>query len=306
MRRFLPLLLVLCAACGEDDVGASSAGDVTDSLRTRPNPIVEPETGSPDAAVAVIHDYYEAIGEHDYERAYGHWSGEGEASGQTFDAFRTGFAETATVAVETGPPGRLEPAAGSRYITVPVSVRASTTDGEEQCFRGTYTLRRSEVDGATDEQRRWHIASADLAPREVDACAPGRAIDLAVRDSIIDLVTRFGARLASVSLLSPPEVLLDLLREQYGPLVTPELLDEWLGQPSAAPGREVSSPWPDRIEVDAVTHVSGDRYRVIGELVYVTSTEVTSGGAADRQPVQLEVIRGAGGEWRIADYLRRR
>ena len=80
------------------------------------------------------------------------------------DQFAAGFAETAEVDIEIGtPPGRIEPAAGSRYLKVPVVIRAVTTGGEEQRFEGTYTLRRSVVDGASAEQRRWHIYSADVA-----------------------------------------------------------------------------------------------------------------------------------------------
>ena len=61
-----------------------------------------------------------------------------------------------------GEPGRIEGAAGSRYIRIPVEVRATTADGAAQCFRGSYTLRRGVVPGATEEVRRWRIYSAEL------------------------------------------------------------------------------------------------------------------------------------------------
>jgi hypothetical protein len=32
-------------------------------------------------------------------------------------------------------------------------------------MKGTITLHRTEVDGATPEQKRWHIRSADIKPR---------------------------------------------------------------------------------------------------------------------------------------------
>jgi len=47
----------------------------------------------------------------------------------------------------------VEGAAGSRYVTIPVTVRAETTTGREQRFVGSYTLRRSVVDGATPDHR---------------------------------------------------------------------------------------------------------------------------------------------------------
>lgn len=303
--RLLVLVAVLAVGCRGDQSDAS--GDtIADSVRapadTERASHQEADVGSSESAVAVIRDYYAAIAAGDYARAYGHWSGEGEASGQTLEDFRSGYRETATVEAETGEPGRIDPAAGSRYIEIPVAVRATTTGGAAQCFRGTYFLRRSEVTGATAAQRRWHIASADLERRAPAECAPGRAVAASVRDSIVDLVTSFSQRLRNVSLLAPPEVVVRDLRAQYGPLVTRELLDEWRGDPSDAPGRKVSSPWPDRIEVSGVAHVAGGRYSVTGEVVYVTGAEVRDGGAADRRPVRLEVTRAAEG-WRIAGYV---
>lgn len=123
---------------------------------------VDQDSGSAEAAVAVIRGYYAAIDASDYARAYRYWAGEGEASGQTFEEFRRGFAGTASVRVDVGEPGRIEGAAGSRYIRIPVEVHATTAQGTAQCFRGSYTLRRAVVPGATEEQRRWRIYSAEL------------------------------------------------------------------------------------------------------------------------------------------------
>ena len=113
-------------------------------------------------AADVLRRYYAAIAARDFRRAYALWDDAGAASGQTFEAFAAGFAETARVEAEVGEPGRVEGAAGSRYVEVPVTIRAATDAGEEQRFEGTYTLRRSVVDGATAEQRRWHLYAADV------------------------------------------------------------------------------------------------------------------------------------------------
>lgn len=118
---------------------------------------------SAEAAADVIRRYYEAIDARDYRRAYEHWGDSGRSSGQTFEEFAAGFSETSSVEAEVGMPGRIDPAAGSRYVEVPVLIRAEAKGGEEQRFEGTYTLRRSEVDGATEAQRRWHIYSADIS-----------------------------------------------------------------------------------------------------------------------------------------------
>ncbi|HEV7763969.1 MAG TPA: hypothetical protein VGQ76_03105 [Thermoanaerobaculia bacterium] len=109
-------------------------------------------------AIAIINAYYEAINTRDYERAYRYWS----ANPQSLDDFRNGFTDTASVEVTPGTPGRIEGAAGSRYIEIPVEITAKTTSGETQRFRGTYVLRRTVVDGATDEQRQWRIDSAKI------------------------------------------------------------------------------------------------------------------------------------------------
>jgi len=255
-------------------------------------------------------------------------------AGRASNSFRAGFAQTAAVTATVGAPGRVEGAAGSRYVSVPVEVHATTTGGATQCFRGTYTLRRAVVPGATAEQRRWHIASADMQPcagspapgaetggggdarRRDPAGAAGGAgesgsaaggddgDELAAHAA--DLVRRFGQRLARVSLLAPAATLREQIRAEYAPLVTPELLESWLADPSTAPGRDVSSPWPDRIEVRDVRRVRPDTVEVTGDVVYVTSVEAGRGGAAHREPVRTTVVRTADGDWRIARFERSR
>ena len=113
------------------------------------------------AAVSVIHDYYDAIAKRDFEKAYGYWGSTGPL-GQTLESFAAGFADTATVTVKTGKPSRVEPAAGSRYVEVPVTITATTKAGETQRFEGTYTLRRSVVEGAAAANAKWHIHKASI------------------------------------------------------------------------------------------------------------------------------------------------
>lgn len=119
---------------------------------------------SADDAASVIRAYYRAISEKRYDDAYHLWVSEGAASGKSLQAFRDGFAHTASVEVTLGTPGGMQGAAGSRYIEIPVQIHAITTDGGRQTFNGAYTLRRSVVDGATPEQRAWRIYSAKIRP----------------------------------------------------------------------------------------------------------------------------------------------
>ncbi len=114
-----------------------------------------------EAAVAVIRDYYQAIASRDYERAYGHWGSSGPP-GQSLESFVSGFADTASVEAKTGKPSRIEPAAGSRYIEIPITISAIKKSGGEQRFEGTYTLRRSVVEGAPASDVAWHIYRAAL------------------------------------------------------------------------------------------------------------------------------------------------
>lgn len=116
-------------------------------------------------ALAVLRDYYAAINTRQYDTAYGLWSNDGKASGQTPGQFAQGFADTGKVDAQLGEPGRVDPAAGSRYIQIPVSIITTHTDGNVHRYAGSYTLRRAVVDGASQAQRAWRIGSADI--REV-------------------------------------------------------------------------------------------------------------------------------------------
>ncbi len=136
---------------------------------TSPTPSISPasstsnDAASPQQAVQVIRDYYRAINGRDYETAYSAWDRDGAASQQSFEEFRQGFANTASVAVEVGEPGQMDGAAGSSYIEIPVTVTAVTQSGSPQRFRGSYVLRRvNDVPGSTPEQRRWHLYSATI------------------------------------------------------------------------------------------------------------------------------------------------
>jgi hypothetical protein len=126
------------------------------------SPVGEP---TPQEAVAVVRDYYAAINAGSFGRAYGLWSDGGNASGQTPQQFADGFADTAGVSVQIDAPGRVDAAAGSRYIEVPVAINAQQRDGTVRRYVGAYTLRRGVAGDASAEQQPWRITSADI--REV-------------------------------------------------------------------------------------------------------------------------------------------
>jgi hypothetical protein len=168
MRR-IALSVLLLAACGGDAPRDDAALSV-DSPAATPSAASADSAAIADgdsardanAAADVIRRYYAAIDGRSYRDAWLLWSDSGASSRQTLAEFELGFAGTAGVSVEIGSPGRIDAAAGSRYVEVPVVVRAITTDGGDQRFEGSYTLRRAVVDGATAEQRAWRIYSATL------------------------------------------------------------------------------------------------------------------------------------------------
>lgn len=135
----------------ETGLGAASAAEGA--------PAREPTAA--DAAEA-LRQYYAALAARDFVKAYGLWSDGGRASGLTPEAFADEYARTVRLDAQVGEPGNVEGAAGSRYVEVPVLLRATRDDGSVHTYAGRFTLRRAMVDGASAEQRAWRIASADL------------------------------------------------------------------------------------------------------------------------------------------------
>lgn len=127
--------------------------------------------------------------------------------------------------------------------------------------------------------------------------------NLVEETEITNVVENFGKRLAMVSLQSPlaPQD----IKDQYSEFVSPALLQTWMSDKSKAPGRVVSSPWPDRIEITSLTKQAPDKYVVTGSVVEITSVEMVKGGAADKIPVQI-VVQNAQGQWLITDYAVKR
>ncbi len=120
--------------------------------------------------------------------------------------------------------------------------------------------------------------------------------------AIKDLVGSFGGTLQLVSLQAPEGEVGKSIQEYYGEFISPALLEKWLSDPGTAPGRAVSSPWPDRIEILSVDNLADDAYEVKGEIIEVTSVEKVSGEAAFKSPVTL-VVKKIGDQWLIDDLV---
>lgn len=169
--RVAALLALPAVACGKVASHEASNSSVDTAAPAAPAATGAPATTetsarpAPDSAAQVILRYYDAIQRRDFAAAFAMWSGGGSASGQSRDAFAAGFSQTSGVKARITGKVRVEGAAGSQYATVPVEVDATLLNGTEQHFAGSYVVRRSMVDGATDEQRRWRIYSASIRPR---------------------------------------------------------------------------------------------------------------------------------------------
>lgn len=122
--------------------------------------------------------------------------------------------------------------------------------------------------------------------------------DDADKSSVVSVVESFGSKLQAVSLLAPADTVSQSIQDNYGDLVSPALLAQWRNDPQNAPGRTVSSPWPDRIEILTTEKLADDKYQVKGEIIEVTSAEKTNGGFAARRPISL-VIRNIDNKWLI-------
>lgn len=163
----LPPEAALATDAGDADAQTAAAATANAGAAT-PGAAAAPSAGDAGAeptaedAAATVRTYFSAIASHDFARAHALWSEGGDASGHSVAQLAGEYADVAAIDATVGAPGRLDAAAGSRYIKVPVSIARSLRDGSTQRLAGTVALRRSAVDGATPEQRAWRIAWTDL------------------------------------------------------------------------------------------------------------------------------------------------
>lgn len=88
---------------------------------------------------------------------------------------------------------------------------------------------------------------------------------------ITKLVLDFGERFKNVPLLAERAIAAKAIQENYSEFVAPELLEIWRISPTSAPGRVVSSPWPDHIEISSIKKDPDEQYKVVGQVVELTS-----------------------------------
>jgi hypothetical protein len=125
-----------------------------------------------------------------------------------------------------------------------------------------------------------------------------KAQDIADDSSVRVVVSQFGSTIQKVS-LSTPNALAEIANA-YAPYASSSLISYWQANRSFAPGKGLSSPWPDRIEINSVMK-DRKNYVVEGNVIEVTSKEVIHGGIAAQFPVQLTLSK-YGNSWLIVKY----
>lgn len=160
MIRYLPLLLLAACSAPAPQQPAPTPSPTPPPTVT-PSPIVEP--GSAAEAAQIVRRYQALLADRDYAGAHALWEPQ---AALPLDAFERGFAGYARYAAEVGTPSRVEPGAGQRYITVPITITGTLTDGTAVNRRGEVILHRlaEEIDGATVDQKRWRIREVRETP----------------------------------------------------------------------------------------------------------------------------------------------
>ena len=114
-----------------------------------------------------------------------------------------------------------------------------------------------------------------------------------------DVVTAFGASEKNVALSGTKTDLVQDITKNYGQLITAELLQQWTAAPEMAPGKKASGPWPDHIEIDAVSP-QGAGYILVGRVILVKD-EAATPTVSSEIPVVIFATQVAG-QWKVAAY----
>lgn len=136
---------------------AQAGPGVPSTQRTlaEPNGPIDPK--SAEAAGQVVQHYLASIEQGQWTRSRAYWSDANSAK-----AFERSFRDDADVHAEIGELGPMEGAAGSIYLTEPVTFYGKTNAGDAYRRKAEVVLRRvNDVPGSTASQRRWHIERID-------------------------------------------------------------------------------------------------------------------------------------------------
>lgn len=122
-----------------------------------PEPTGRIDPKSSEAAGQVVQHYGALIEQGRFAEAAHSWN-----DGQSAKEFAQQLGTYREVHLNIGELGQQEGAAGSIYLTEPVTFYGKTKSGSDFSRKAVVTLRRvNDVPGSTEAQRRWHIQSIE-------------------------------------------------------------------------------------------------------------------------------------------------
>jgi hypothetical protein len=170
-RTAIAISAALLAACGQQAAKNQTTANVPEPLvssngmapatntdaAAKPAPLSEPkgpiDPKSVEAAGQVVQSFGALIEQKRFAEAAKLW----EANDANSSFLRTVTASRETH-LEIGDLGQSEGAAGSIYVTMPITLYGKDANGQAFRAKRTFILRRvNDVPGSTVEQRRWHI-----------------------------------------------------------------------------------------------------------------------------------------------------
>ncbi|MXO58184.1 hypothetical protein GRI89_01315 [Altererythrobacter salegens] len=112
----------------------------------------------------VLLTWARALENHQFAEAYAQFGPDGPPDGLSPPAYAAQFGRCRKITVAM-PTGTMEGAAGSQYYTAPTTLTCELVTGTSEQWKGDVILRRiNDIPGATPEQLRWHIESAEVTP----------------------------------------------------------------------------------------------------------------------------------------------
>lgn len=122
-------------------------------------------------------------------------------------------------------------------------------------------------------------------------------------DAARAVVEEFGTKLQNVNVLGDKTMAADAIASEYGPLITPALLSQWQQDPTLAPGRLISSPWPDHIQITSLERENRSKYIIEGDIVEVSNE---AGLAEPKESVRrpgVFTVEKDNSTWKISEVV---
>lgn len=119
-------------------------------------------------------------------------------------------------------------------------------------------------------------------------------------NAIYHVVGEFGARLKDVEMTAPNQNVITDVGFNLERLITNRLYQEFVQDTSRIPGRYVSSPWPEGIEIVSVQRLVSGSYTVNGNQIAMDSDALAHGGNAGETPITL-TLKKVNGAWLVDD-----